>query len=83
MNESTTQPLIIGTDHSRRFLFGGEIVRFHIINAIRPLWVNTPFARYPMLPDEDLKLVMPDECGTYRVNFTCGEDSVDFTFVVG
>jgi len=82
MDESKPYPLIIGTDHCRRFLFGGEAVCFHIIRALRPLWVNTPYARYPLLPDEDLRLVMPNECGTYSVSFTCGDDSVDFTFVV-
>ena len=30
MNESTANPLIIGTDHSRRFLFGGEMVRTYL-----------------------------------------------------
>ncbi len=82
MNESADHQLVIGTQHCRRFLFGGETVCFYIIHALRPLWVQTPFAQYPMLQDEELSLVMPDKCGTYCVNFICGEEKVDFTFVV-
>ena len=82
MNDSPEHPLIIGTQHCRRFLFGGETVCFYVINALRPLWVKTPFAQYPLLPDEELSIVMPDQCGTYSINFVCGEENVDFTFVV-
>ena len=83
MNESAEHPLIIGTSQCRKFLFGGEVVCFYVINALHPLWVTTPFAQYPMMPDEVLNVVMPEQCGTYNFGFSCGEDNVDFTFVVG
>ena len=83
MNESAEHPLIIGTSQCRRFLFGGEVVCFYVINAIHPLWVTTPFAQYPLMPDEVMNVVMPDKCGTYSFDFSCGEENVDFTFVVG
>lgn len=74
--------LIIGTPNTRRILSGGETVRFYIIQALHPLWVSTPFADYPVLPDEELSITLPDTCCVYPVNFICGEERIQYRFVV-
>ncbi len=82
MHKSADNNLIIATQHRRSFLFGGEAVRFYIINALHPLWVKTPNALYPLLRDEELTIVMPDKRGTYRINFISGDENVAFTYFV-
>ncbi len=82
MRELSEQQLIIATQTARRFLFGGEAVHFYIVKAVSPLWVKTPQASYPMLPDEELTIVMPDKSGSFRIDFTCGTENIGFTYVV-
>lgn len=83
MNEATEHQLMIASPHARRFLFGGETVHFYILQALRPLWVQTPSAIYPLLRDEELSITLPDSCGTYRIGFFCGDEEIHYTFTIG
>lgn len=74
--------LMIGTQLRRRCLFGGEAVSFYIISAIRPVLVRTPAALYPLLPNEELTVVVPDKVGTYKISFECGSETVDYSYFV-
>jgi len=81
-NMGIAEELIIGTQNSRRFLLGGEAVRFFVVNALRPVWVKTPWAVYPLLPHEEITIVMPKQVGMCHISFTCGKSSVDYAYYV-
>ena len=74
--------MIIGTRTSRRFLTCGESVHFFILRALHPVWMTTPWATYPILPNEEVSIRMPEQNGPFNVYFLSGNERVTFSYYV-
>ena len=74
--------MIIGTRTSRRFLTCGELVHFFVLNALHPVWMKTPWAVYPILPNEEVTIRMPEQIGPLSILFQSGNERVTFSYYV-
>ncbi len=74
--------MIIGTRNRSSFLFSGESVHFFILKALHPVWMKTPWATYPVLPDEEITIRMPNQIGPLKILFQSGNERTTFSYYV-
>jgi len=74
--------LMVATRNDHNYLQSGDTVRFFIINASTPLWVQTPLALYPLLSDEEVTIVLPDREGAFPITFYSGGETIRYAYYI-
>lgn len=74
--------LMVATRNDHNYLQSGDTVRFFVINASNPLWVQTPFALYPMLSNEEITIVLPDREGAFPITFYSGGEFIRYAYYI-